>query len=121
MPKRYVFNDTNAPKFLGGVLIPPGDGREVDVMFLPPQDGEGEPLPLAEGEGEARPNLDANLLEILAGNVKSIVGALDSFSDETLDGLDRLESASETPRKSLLSAFTEEKLKRAQAKTGAPE
>jgi len=121
MPKRYVFNDTDAPKFIGGVLIPPHDGREVDELYLSPVEGQPEPVLPVDGEGQGQTDLDANLQAILVGNVKSVTALLSDVSDETLDGLDRLESASETPRKSLLSAISEEKLKRAQLKTGAPE
>ena len=36
MGKRYITNDTAGPIFVGGTLVQPGEGREVDEAFLPP-------------------------------------------------------------------------------------
>ena len=127
MPKRYVQNDTAEFKIVGGVLIPPFDGREVDVpdRVEPEQhSAQGSDSPgenLEAGEDEAAARALANLRELLAGSVKVISAGLAEHSDETLAGLLQLEQASETPRKSLLAAITELQLQRAQVKTGAPE
>ncbi|WP_271008624.1 hypothetical protein [Paucibacter sp. B51] len=134
MPKRYVQNDTPEFKIICGVLIPPFDGREVEVSdqddpepaaalgtdspgdsLVEGQEGQGE------GEDPAAARALANLRELLAASVKVISAGLAEHSDETLAGLLQLEQASETPRKSLLAAITELQLQRAQAKTGAPE
>lgn len=116
MGKIFLFNDTNAPKIMGGKWVPPGEGREVDDVCMPA--GEGP----AHADPEAAPvtDLDANLRDMLATGVKSLVPLLAEASAETLAGLARLEQASETPRKTLLAAIAEQQLNRAQAKTGAP-
>ncbi|MCV2349346.1 hypothetical protein [Paucibacter sp. Y2R2-4] len=128
--KRYFHNDSDQPRIIGGVLVPAHDGREVDAQFHPDQEaestGDGWPeqdLPLLEPDEESAllAAIEANLLDLLKGNVKSIVATLPESSDETLAHLLRLEQISDTPRKSLLAEITELQLQRAQAKTGAPE
>lgn len=129
MPKRYFENDTPQTIFVHGAMIPPGQGREVDVPDLEePEEGAalhtegpGENLVVGEGEDPAAARALANLRELLAGSVKVISAGLAEHSNETLAGLLELEQASETPRKSLIAAITELQLQRAQAKTGAPE
>lgn len=116
MGKTFLFNDTNAPKIMGGKWVPAGEGREVDDTCMPA--GEG-PAPAA-AEGAPVGDLDANLRAMLEPGVKQIVPLLADASDETLAGLARLENATEAPRKTLLAAIAEQQLNRAQAKTGAP-
>lgn len=113
MGTRHVFNDTAAAIFVGGKMIPPGDGRDVDDAGLPPLEEGGDQKP----NDPEKPDPDANLREILAGNVKGVIATLEGSSDETLDGLARLENEREQPRKGVLSAIAELQLQRAQAKS----
>ena len=115
MGTRYVANNTDQAIFVGGKMIPPGDGREVDEDGLPPLEDE-----VAKKEPEL-PDPDANLRELLTASVKNIVPALADLGDETLASLARIEGESATPRKGVLSAIGELQLLRAQVKTDAPE
>lgn len=120
MAKRYLQNDTAQTKFVGGVMIPPGEGRDIDECFLPP----GLPDEAASLEppagGEQKPDLLQNLKDTLALPIKDIKPLLEGFSDETLAQLEALEGEQQAPRKGLLEAIGEEKLARAQRRTGAP-
>lgn len=118
MPKKYVPNDTDRTIFVGGVMIPPGEGREVDTAFLPP---EHQDAPLeTEATTSTEPDADANLRELLKGTVKDLTSQLEDFSADTLKRLAELEGESDTPRSTLLAAITDQQLKRAAAKTGDP-
>jgi hypothetical protein len=114
MSKRYVHNPTAGPIFAGGVLIPPGEGREVDKIYLPPEAGAE-----AEAEAPAVPDPDASLRELLANPVKDVLPELAGFSNATLDRLAELEGQDATPRKTLLAAIGELKLERAKVTTEA--
>lgn len=121
MPKRYLQNDGEHTMFVGSVMIPPGEGREVDEQFLPPvddgdtsasagsQDGSG-----ATGAGEASEQLRA----LRASSVRDLVPQLEALSPEDLAALAELEQASETPRVTVLSAISKLQLDRAQAAAG---
>lgn len=118
MPKHFLFNDTNAPKLMGGKLVPPGEGREVEDAHLP----TGE-LPSAEAPQEDKaPDLTLerlkNLMDLLANPLATIIPALPEHSDETLAELHRLEAEHDTPRVTLLNAIAALQLKRAQAQAG---
>ena len=117
MGKRFVFNDGDTAKFIGGVMIPPQDGRDVDEMFLEPTEGDGAGGGDAELEPERGDTALDNLREVLAGNVASVKAQLADFSDETLEQLAALE-AEGANRSSLLAAIAAEQLKRAQDRTG---
>ena len=118
MPKKYVPNPSDRTIFVGGVMIPPGEGREVDSAFLPPEHQDDAPAPEAPASGQTDP--DANLRELLKGTVKDIGAQLEGFSAETLKRLAELEGESETPRSTLLGAITDLQLKRAAGTTGQP-
>lgn len=118
MPKHFLFNDTNAPKLMGGKLVPPGEGREVEDAHLP----TGE-LPSGEAPQEDKtPDLTLerlkNLMDLLANPLATVIPALPEHSDETLAELARLEAEHDTPRVTLLSAIAAQQLKRAQAQAG---
>lgn len=119
MGKRFVFNNGDTAKFVGGVMIPPGDGRDVDEMFLEPENPEKALTPEEDGTDDATARLKAleNLREVLAGSVKNVSTQLPDFSEETLGQLAELE-AEGANRSSLLTAIAAEKLKRAQARAG---
>lgn len=107
MSKRYVHNPTAAVIFAGGVMIPPGEGREIDEAFLPPEGGDAAP------EEPPPPDPDANLHDLLKQPLKELVPELQGLSTATLDRLAALEGEAATPRKTLLSAIGELKLERA--------
>ena len=119
MPKHFLFNDTNAPKLMGGKLVPPGEGREVEDAHLP----TGE-LPSAEGvpEEDTPPDMSAerlkNLVDLLANPLATVIPALAEHSDETLADLAQIEAEHGTPRVTLLNAIAALQLKRAQEQAG---
>lgn len=111
MSKKHVFNPGPNVMFVGGVMIQPGDGRDVDAQFLPPEGDEA-------AAPEATPDPDANFRELLAGTLAEILPTLAEASDETLAALMRLEQEHAAPRKGLLTPIAELQLQRAQAKAG---
>lgn len=113
MSKRYVHNPTARTLFAGGVLIPPGEGREVDAVFLPPEAPADAPAEAPE------PDLRANLRELLKSPVKELLPQLEALGPDTLDQLEQLEGEAAQPRKTLLAAIAELKLERAKNTTGA--
>ena len=119
MAKRYISNDTAAVMFIGGVMIQPGEGRDVDETFLPPEllqpadEAEAKAPELTDAE-----KADANLRDVLKGSISKIKPLLPDFSPETLARLLELEQADGTPRQGLVQAITELQLQRAQAATG---
>lgn len=116
MPKKYIHNDTDKVMFAGGLMIQPGDGREVDVL---PGAEDFEPL---DDDQDERPTLDPDeaLRDMLKDSVKNLTTLLPDASDETLASLARLEGEADSPRTTLLSAIAEEQLKRAQLAAGGP-
>ncbi len=94
-------NPTDAPMYVGGVLIPPGAARLVDARLVPG----------AEVRVEAPPAGDP-LLDILDGSVADVVGKLEGMSDAELDQLEAAEVAGKT-RKGVLAGLTEERIRRA--------
>jgi hypothetical protein len=111
MAKKPYFNPGPSAMFVGGVMIPPNDSRDVDEQFLPTVDAP-------EAAVDEPPDPDANYREILAGTIAEILPTLADASDETLDALERLEQGHASPRKGLLGPIAELKLKRAQARAG---
>lgn len=120
MPKKYIQNDTERTIFVGGVMIAPGEGRDVDTAFLPPEHQGDTATTAEEPEEPEESEADKNLRAVLSGGVREIEPLLPEFSDETLKRLAELEGESETPRKTLLAAITQLQLQRAADKTGAP-
>lgn len=118
MPRKHIQNDGPRTIFVGGVMIPPGECREVDTTYLPPE--YQDDAPAAEAPASGQPDPDANLRELLKGTVKDIGAQLEGFSAETLKRLAELEGESDTPRATLLGAITALQLKLAAGTTGAP-
>lgn len=102
--KKYIENDTDHIIYAGGCAIAPGEGREVNVPDVLP----AQALPDA-------PDTDAPLHELLAGKAASIVAALAEFNVDTLARLSELEGAAAKPRKAVLTALADERIKRADA------
>lgn len=108
---QFVVNNTASPMFFGGRMIPPGEGRDVPLLYLPAH-LQDAPAP---APAPAAPNLDEQLLALLTmpGGVKAIALQLPELTHEALSRLDELESAAATPRKTLLAAVVAEQLRRA--------
>ncbi|OGA98127.1 MAG: hypothetical protein A3E79_11765 [Burkholderiales bacterium RIFCSPHIGHO2_12_FULL_61_11] len=105
--KKYVENDTAHMMYAGGCAIAPGEGREVDVP---------EALPVLDRpDEEAAPDTDGPLRELLKSSVAVVAAALAEFGADTLARLAELEAEAEKPRKGVLSALADERIKRADA------
>lgn len=94
MGKKYVENTGDSPMWVGGVMIVPGEGREVEVA-------DDAPAPAEEPEVDP----DAALRELLAGNVAAVAAALEGLGADTLVRLRTLEAAADKPRKGVLDAI----------------
>lgn len=109
--KRYVHNDTEAVKFVGGRMLQPGEGREIDL----PDDGGDS---TDQGAPVDAPPIDpqAEALKVLREqSVADIKAQLEAITPELLDLLEAAEQAAEKPRTTLLAAIGEERLRRAAA------
>lgn len=112
MEKRItVHNPTAMPIYVGSNMIPPGETRDFAESTVPPH---LRPQEAAEEPAAEEPALDliANLQKL---SIKDIVTALADLSTEDLARLEELENADGSPRKGLMTALVEEKLKRAAA------
>lgn len=120
MGKRYIQNDTDNTMFVGSVMIPAGQGREVDEQFLPPADGDAGQAPSGEpaAGGPTDEQLQANLRELLAQPLRELLPQLEGLGAETLKQLQAMEQAGETPRSTLLGAISKLLLDRAQQAAG---
>lgn len=108
MGKRHFENLTAAAIFIGGVLIPPGSGRDIDEALLPVEH---------HGDVGAAEDVEASLAELVAElhakSVKEIAAELPSLTQEALDMLSEAEDAAAKPRTSLLAALQAERMRRA--------
>lgn len=120
MGKRYIQNDTDNTMFVGSVMIPAGQGREVDEQFLPPADDDAKQAPSVEpvGGGPTDEQLQANLRELLAQPLRELLPQLEDLGAETLKHLQAMEQAAETPRSTLLGAISKLLLDRAKQAAG---
>lgn len=101
MKQVHYHNTTDAPVYIGGVLIAPGAARLVDARLVP---GAAEVQ-------DTTPETDP-LLDLLDGSVGEVVGKLEGLSDEELTQLETAETDGKT-RKGVLAGITEERLRRA--------
>lgn len=106
MHKIYIENKTAAATFIGGKLIPPGEGREFDLADVP---HELRPATAAA----AKPPADdaAPLLELLALPVKGVLAQLAQLSGDQLVLLQQLEEAG-AARSTLVAGIGAEQLRR---------
>lgn len=119
MAKQFLFNDSKVPRIMGGKLVPPGEGREVDAEFLLPGDAPQAATELAADD--RNPTAGADDMSAFAQlPVNKLRPELPALSDEQLGKLEALERQREQPRSTVLAAIGELRLARAQAKTGAP-
>lgn len=109
MGTRHIENHTRNAIFVGGKLIPPGSGRDIDEALLPPE-RRGAP---ARGAIAAQPSMAVLVAALQARSVKDITAELPALKQEALDMLREAEGASATPRTSLLAALDAERLRRA--------
>lgn len=122
MAKRYLSNDTDRTIFVGGIMIAPGEGREIDEAFLPPADAGDQAGAAPPADGDTPPGaaqLAANIADLLKQPIKQLVPMLAEASDETLAALHTAETASNTPRVTLLNAIAAQQLQRAEARASA--
>lgn len=116
MPTKHIENTTEAPIYVGGKMIQPGTGRDIDVALLPPEFQEQ-----TAAAAPAEPTL-ADLIEALrAKSVKVILAEVPSLTQEALGLLLEAERAQATPRTSLIAGLDAEILGRADAKLKAEE
>lgn len=95
MGRKYVENTGDSPQWVGGVMIMPGEGREVDVA------DEAAPEPQAEEQ----PDPDAALVELLAGTVAQVSAAVAGLGSNSLRRLRDMEATAAKPRKGVLEAI----------------
>lgn len=105
--QQHYTNDTDAPQYVGGKLIPPGETRLVDVPVIAASVAVAEApqdplLMLASGKvtdiTSALPNLDANQVDVLltaengraGGPRKTLIQALELRKLEIIDVAKRL-------------------------------
>ncbi|MFN4360530.1 MAG: hypothetical protein ACK4F4_07380 [Hylemonella sp.] len=105
MAKKYIENPGPNTMFVGGCMIPPGEGREVETH---------EPIEAEATAQSQAPSLDELVLAELAKPVKDVIAGLSELTHEGLDRMEALESESKK-RKSLLEAIAAEKVARADA------
>lgn len=116
MPTKHIENNTNAPMYVGGKMIPPGSGRDIDVALLPP-----EHQTHAATVAQAGPSV-AELIESLrAQPVKEILADLGGLTQEALGLLHEAEKAQAKPRTSLIAGLEAETMRRADARIKAEE
>lgn len=122
MAKRYLSNDTDRTIFVGGIMIAPGEGREIDEAFLPPADAGDQAGAAPPADGDTPPGdaqLAGNIADLLKQPIKHLVPLLADASDETLAALHAAETAGDTPRVTLLTAIAAQQLQRAEARANA--
>ena len=102
--KKYVENTTDQTIYVSGKAIPPGEGREVDVPETR----------IVETEDE--PDHDADLRDLLKGNVAVVKESLKDLSLDTLNRLTELEAEALKPRTGVLTALEDARLALANAK-----
>lgn len=116
MPTKHIENTTGAPIYVGGKMIQPGTGRDIDVALLPPEFQEQ-----TAAAALAEPTL-ADLIEALrAKSVKDILAEVPGLTQEALGLLLEAERAQAKPRTSLVAGIDAEMLERADAKLQADE
>lgn len=103
-----IENNGKMPIYVAGTMIPPGETGHFEEDMLPPEYRQS-----AAVEMEHAP--EDPLFVVLSLKVSDVVKGLPSLSDEELDRLEILESA-DKPRKGVIAAITEERLRRAEAK-----
>lgn len=108
MGTKHIENNTPNTIYVGGRMIAPGEGRDIDERDLPPEHRDAPVVVVHEG-----PSLDDELAALLKESVKEIKDLLPGLTHEGLDRLAELERGYEHPRKTLLEAIADEVIRRA--------
>lgn len=111
MGSKYIENTTREIIFVGGKMIHPGEGRDIDLALLPPEHQDARAAPAEPTE----PSLAELVGELLKGNVKAITAQLHTLKLEALGLALEMEGAAKTPRTSLLAAIQAEQINRSAA------
>lgn len=101
---KFIENNTKSPMYVAGVMIPPGEGAMVDV-----------PHEEVQALADQAPTLAEQTAILLKDKVATIVESLPNLNDDALDMMTALESAAEKPRKGVVEALANEKIRRADA------
>lgn len=95
-----VMNDTAMPIYVGASMIPPGETRHFEEADVP-----HHLRPQAE-EAKTQDTPPDPLIELLKGNVQSVVAALPDMAAADIEQLGELEQQGQA-RKGVLSAIAE--------------
>lgn len=98
MDKVSYHNNTDSPRYVGGVLIQPGQSRMVPANAVAAP-SPAEPPPAAAGHDDA-------LLALLDGNTAEITEALPGLDAAQLEALELAEARGKT-RKGVLAAIAD--------------
>lgn len=110
MAKKFIENTTAATMFVGGCMIPPGEGRDIEEMYLPPEQRSAAPA----GDVAPPPLSQDELLEQLrAKAISAILPELAHLTNEALERLAELEGEQQRPRSTLIGQIEAERLRRA--------
>jgi hypothetical protein len=107
--QKYIENTGNGPMFVGNTMIPPGEGKLVEVL-------ERAAAPVATAP--QGPNLVELTATLLALSVAQILPQLAGLTHEALDLAESQEAVGKH-RKTLLEAIQAERIARADAKLQA--
>jgi len=110
MKKVPFFNDSKVRRTIGGRAVAPGA-----TLFVDERDHPDYTPPPAQ---RPRKQHSDPVLELLDNPVADIVPDLPKLTDEQFDKLQQAEKDGNKTRKSLLKAFDEEHLRRAELKLG---
>lgn len=107
--QKYVENPGKSPMYVGNTMIPPGEGKLVEVPHeAPPQEEEEPP----------GPNLVELTAALLDKSLAQIVPDLPCLTNEALDLAESREGEGKN-RKTLIAAIQAERIARADAKLQA--
>lgn len=110
MGTKWIENPGKNTMFVGGKMIPAGEGRLIDEASLPP---ERRDAVARVSDAPEAPGLDDLVRALLKKSVRDVTAELPGLTQEALDRAQALESEDKTPRSTLLAAMSAEQLKRA--------
>lgn len=116
MQKIAFFNAGPQARYVGGVLVPPNEARQVDPRCLPRDERPAGCNQQAPADA-APPTVAEALTALISAKVSDITATLPGLSADQLDELEALEAAGKN-RVSLIKSITEERLRRAGAGQG---
>ncbi len=104
-----VTNDGDSPRWVSGVMIPPGETRHFDESALPPE-LRGDVAAEEPAAAGADPLRELSLL-----SVSKLALGLAALSDDELIALEALEHEKDKPRQGALAEIAAERLRRAES------